>query len=226
MATTAVRERPILFSGPMVRAILDGRKTQTRRIVKAATPNWKLTGWANHGPMRVGFQYPNGVGGFHKCPYGGPGDRLWVRESWCIIGDAALDYPSVMYLEPRETRNLRQWESGFRLEDNRTNGLIWREDVKQAFGKGNGWRPSIHMPRWASRLTLEITGVRVERVQDISESDAEAEGVDAIPQAPASLSHRTSFAGLWDRINGKGAWQRNDWVWVLTFRQADPEANE
>ena len=145
------KERPIIFSGPMIRAILEGRKTQTRRIVK---PNClsKLS------------------------PYGRTGDRLWVRETWGHNPEG----PGYVY---------------------RSDG-----DFDMKF-HGDRWRPSIHMPRWASRITLEVTGVRVERLQDINEEDALAEGVEH------------AFRSLWESINGPGSWDANPWVWVVEFRR-------
>lgn len=187
-------ERPILFSGPMVRAILDGRKTQTRRIVKPQP----------HGDcaaIEVGLYHPvvidrhgdeqpgaeifgayslDGEWGV-KCPYGMPADRVWVRETWI---------PSDM--------------GGFHYRAT--------DEVLPCI-----WRPSIHMPRKASRLTLEITAVRVERLQDISEADARAEG---LALAGAILPGRAAgcFSRLWDGINGKRApWSSNPWVWVIDF---------
>lgn len=169
-------ERPILFNGAMVRAILAGRKTQTRRVMKgdAALLDAILPDYAA------------------RCRYGQPGDRLWVRET------------------------LRRWGSQWVAYDAGNTpttdpNVLWR------------WRgdrcPSIHMPRALSRITLEITAVRVERLQDISEADAESEGVDYIPAAPARTSHRAAFAGLWDGINGKTyPWASNPWVWVVEFK--------
>lgn len=169
-----MRERPILFSAPMVRAILGGRKTQTRRIIKNRT-------------------VPD-VGG---CPYGEPGERLWVRETF--LNNALDGYPPVWFYRA---------DSDDKPED-------------------RNWKPSIFMPRAASRITLEITNNRFERLQDISEADTNAEGVtiqqDAKiasafiegKQTPAQLEY---FA-LWESINGKGSWALNPWVWVIEFKK-------
>jgi hypothetical protein len=173
-----MKERPILFSGPMVRAILDGRKTQTRRAIRPPMP-WR-DGW--------------GVGlGEYNCPYGQPGDRLWVRETWAP----------------------KQWEKGACY---RATGDLLDTGHCQ-------WRPSIHMPRWASRITLEVIGVRVERLQDISEADAEAEGCEPLPmcggpEVGGYNCYQSGFELLWGSINGKLApWSSNPWVWVVEFQR-------
>lgn len=211
-----MKEHGILFSAPMVRAILDGRKTQTRRAVKPSH-DWCMdelddgTPWpyyrdyvCEHEPVEV------------QAPHGPVGRRLWVRETWhhcphCSDGDAAyradveIDYP----LLPKHA--------------------------------AHGWRPAIHMPRWASRITLEVTGVRVERVQSITEEDARAEGVDwSAPylgkvdrrrrqdddrEDPREVGYgegsfaRQNYMTLWDEINGAGSWASNPWVWVYEFRR-------
>lgn len=191
-----MKERPILFSGPMVRAILDGRKTQTRRVVKGEALRWLSP--------EVGFA-PTFVANPENslCPYGGPGDRLWVRETH--------------YVE----------SAGY--EDGTGRRIFYRASDGDA--PISLWRPSIFMPRWASRLTLEVTAVRVERVQDISGEDAKAEGCDASgcwehdhdPEDLGCLDSRVpTYRALWDSINGKRpgcAWADNPWVWVIAFRR-------
>ena len=175
-------ERPILFSGPMVRALLTGTKTQTRRVAKEFAGRDDLDAILRRFPEQSG------------CPYGQPGDRLWVREAHWWFKDE--HDPVTGYFPPKLTI----------------------EDVEYRADGDDGrkvWRPSIHMPRWASRITLEITGVRVERLQDISEADAVAEGVYTDPACPAYDGYRT----LWDQINGSGSWDLNPWVWVVEFRQ-------
>lgn len=185
-----MKERPILFSAPMVRALLDGRKTQTRRIVK----------------------FPHPPEGWHvnNCPYGQPGDRLWVRES-------GWERPY------RTTKMMREgadtWPRFAYAADD------WSDNDRADF-KAFGFkpRPSIHMPRWASRILLEITGIRVERLQDISEEDARAEGceVPAIiyPDEPHSAySYVEQYRLLWESINGPGSWDANPWVWCISFRR-------
>lgn len=220
--STAIKERPILFSGEMVRAILDGRKTQTRRVVK---PQFDKT-WGrgvrrgdDAYSVHVDIMEDSGEWKWIKCPYGKPGDRLWVRENgW----------------EPPETTpymiqmGADTWPNYMYDADGGDDGEWCKE---------NGWkrRPSIHMPRWASRLTLEVTEVRVERVQEISEEDANAEGIVCkwIQRGPAGdLSQRCDrygntatklFEQLWDSINGtKHPWASNPWVWVVSFKRVEP----
>lgn len=204
-------ERPILFSDPMVRAILDGRKLQTRRVL---TPQPH----EESGPISVGRYHPIVVRrgleepgverfGAHTddeswpCPYGAPGDRLWVREAWSYYGGDE-------YLYQRDPMAV-----GFRASADFGGRPI----------PGGRWRPSIHMPRWASRLTLEVTSVRVERVQSIGEFDALAEGVSGWVRDRRCETARDGFRVLWDSINGKRdgcSWKANPWVWAITFKLA------
>lgn len=241
-------ERPILFSGAMVRALLAGTKTQTRRAVKSVELARGEAMGVRVAPGTFCYIDFDGVPGLSwrpfggsptvpyppekvaaACPYGAPGDRLWVRETWAKAGEVG---DSVEY----------RADNG-----DPTNGR---------------WRPSIHMPRRVSRLTLEVTDVRVERLQDISESDSQAEGVEAttlpeewhavrlmhghneaiaFPSLPSdatisdlglrSLCHvpprvlisaRDQYARLWEDINGADSWAKNPWVWVIEFRKAKP----
>lgn len=193
-----VRERPIIFSGPMIRAILEGRKTVTRRVIKGPTPIAVGTGWSRWWSEKMQTQLS--ASGFAKChcPYGAPGDRLWVRETWADCSTNPLICEDTIAYRATEPE--------------------WDRDCT-----GIRWRPSIHMPRWASRITLEITNVRVERVQDITEEDAEAEGVLPIPSHLTSVDYVTPFADLWNRINAKRgySWAANPWVWVVEFRRVE-----
>ena len=202
------KERPILFSGPMVRSILEGRKTQTRRIVKLKRhdgfevgPNYE----GEHWPVRGGDRMP--------CPYGKPGDRLWVREKSRVAS---------------VTTGNRAWYS-LDYADGGGSGVIpgeipgkWFPEMSHNIDGSIRWKPSIHMPRWASRITLEITGVRVERLQDISEADAIAEGVEC---CSGWIGHagepRRIFCDLWKSINGAESWAANSWVWVVEFRRCE-----
>ncbi len=208
------KERPILFSGPMVKAILEGRKTQTRRVMnnrhfnvfwvdetaKGVAPYWRYEDSHGSGPFKPeDYQ----LYGFPRCPYGQAGDRLWVRETWA-------PHPTVRKAE-------------------RDSKIFYRADCRPRTSDEShcDWRPSIHMPRWASRITLEIVSVRVERLQGISEDDAKAEGVLSLPDAtlkPVDGSARLQFAALWDSINaGRGfGWNVNPWVWVIEFKAAQP----
>ncbi|WP_434715475.1 hypothetical protein [Paraburkholderia sp. A3RO-2L] len=204
-----MREIPILFSGPMVRAILDGSKTQTRRIVKPAGAH-HIFQFRGKDEAR-GADEPTGewawcrsahvVSEHIRCPYGKPGDRLWVRETWQGpmweegTWDADTDYHTPKYCE-------------YRADGGPTPEYVDFEDNLR-----QGWKPSIHMPRWASRITLEVSGVRIERLQSISEADAEAEGIEG--------GHATvQFRGLWDSVALRGAdWDANPWVWVVEFKR-------
>lgn len=192
-----VRERPIIFSGPMIRAILEGRKTVTRRVIKGPTPIAVGTGWSRWWSEKMQTQLS--ASGFAKChcPYGAPGDRLWVRETWADCSTNPLICEDTIAYRATEPE--------------------WDRDCT-----GIRWRPSIHMPRWASRITLEITGVRVERVQDITEADAEAEGVRG-DGLGGNESMRVHFRWLWDKINASRGfgWDTNPWVWVVEFRRVE-----
>lgn len=179
-----MKERPILFSGAMVRALLDGTKTQTRRMVKPQPRilAGELLCWKDDALTDDQMA--------ELCPYGQPGDRLWVREAW-------MDLRGV-------------------------DGAVGPCMYRATFGNapdGGKWRPSIHMPRWASRITLEVTGMRVERLQDISEADARAEGVSRA-QCP-DWHATTDFRAIWESINGPGSWDANPWVWVVEFKRLE-----
>lgn len=209
-----MRERPILFSSPMVRALLAGTKTQTRRALSPQPPDTthQVSTW-HHPDARPHFYAwtDNGEGCAEiaddawckPCPYGQPGDRLWVRETWRVCGGREYEYQQdrsqVMY---RATHQ----EDGF--------PLTWESYV---------WRPSIFMPRWASRITLEVTGVRVERLQDISIADAMAEGVVEtnanLRGLEPCMEWRYAYEDLWRQINGPDSWDANPWVWVIEFRR-------
>jgi hypothetical protein len=219
------KERPILFNGAMVRAILAGRKTQTRRAIKPQPaddiaphvfPNAAVQGW------RSSLRHAYGATTSHFCPFGQPGDRLWVRETWGLV-------PSSAY---RASVGVDQTVNPAQPHD----AAIYREGFDRASG-GIRWRPSIHMPRWASRLTLTITDVRVERLQRISEADARAEGVSlangltsghlssAEVASIGDSSLRRGYANLWNSLNaarGYG-WDANPWVWVVSFERT-PDA--
>ena len=193
------RERPILFSAPMVRALLAGTKTQTRRVVKPK-PTFRDDHLATD--LRALLS---------RCPYGQPGDRLWVREAWREWSSEAWHYAADLTILPKGDREL-------------ANFLAQRSPFSWESYK---WRPSIHMPRAASRITLEITGVRVERIQDISEADARADGViqwagEQDTPVCDMQEARLQFMGLWESINGGGSWDANPWVWVVSFKRSEP----
>lgn len=209
MSTVAVREHPILFSGEMVRAILEGRKTQTRRVLRRQPAG----AWAAPGKT--------------ACPFGQPGDRLWVRETFGIGGarfiDPCLNYRAdVGHLGQRPIHRVGpdRWRVWDGMEVPAAELLAVRD----------GWRPSIHMPRWASRLTLELTEIRVERVQEINPWDVREEigwsdptGEAASHLGEEELGRRLlveRFRPLWDALNAKRgySWESNPWVWCLSFR--------
>lgn len=208
-----MKERPILFSGSMVRAILSGDKTQTRRVVGhdafAICSDDEWSARKAHPDMpNPKFKFFDKAGRAFalKCPYGEPGDRLWVRETFAHFF-AGQSPEACMY-----------------LADAGTNRFMTAKDETDAKEKWTGfWKPSIHMPRWASRITLEITGVRVERLEVMSRKDAIAEGMDnkgPLNDYGTGAIERDSFAKLWDSINAKKhPWSSNPWVWVIEFRQ-------
>ncbi len=209
---SAPRERPILFSGPMVRAILEGRKTVTRRVVKPQ-PDFLGSMVDPNTPFKT---LDAGLHARITCPYGEPGDRLWVREAWAADAQVDAIAPS----------DLSQGEPIWYPAD-----LSVRQTGCSMISKGRV-RPSIHMPRWACRILLEITAVRVERLQDISEEQALAEGVRGEPcdharQACADIgcwgdTAKGAFGFLWESLNGEGSWAANPWVWVVEFKRVTP----
>lgn len=219
--TTPHKERPIIFSAPMVRAILDGRKTQTRRAVK---PQPEVMYDYPNCPDMLEFLHPVTSGTYSRksftqtCPYGQPGDRLWVREKWAPCDS--------QYIQNTDTATYACFPDGSQKFRN-GNYFPWTHPVKNnGWPSGWKWKPSIHMPRWASRITLEITDVRVERLNEISVEDAIAEGV----KCPCNfhyctLCHVTPsqlFTKLWSSIHaadGPNGWDANPWVWVLEFKR-------
>jgi len=223
-----VKERPILFSATMVRAILDGRKTMTRRACKPLNA-WevqdcreaRLIDGVWHEAM-IGAEQPYAK---LRCPYGQPGDRLWVRETWRENeGGHAFHYAADGTILSKQ-------------RDPEVRAFFARRAPLSA--TQYKWRPSIFMPRAASRITLEVTGVRVERLQDISEHDAKAEGIrsDLLPANDdaghpncicyvaepddnhAYVTAKSAFEKTWENINGAGSWAANPWVWVVEFKR-------
>ena len=234
-----MKERPIIFSAPMVRALLEGRKSQTRRLVKPQPEcvdgaTWRADGlsWA---PCRdeLSRGILDQIGPAIRCPHGATGDRLWTKETW-----APAD----------------RWADGFEREDPtcvryRADGAAIRfeGDVPipldaYAWSEPPAWRSPIYMPRWASRITLEIVDVRVERLQSITDEDAMAEGISpgdgAWHDGPDGkyfadkcgwyidhVRHNApshAFRALWDSLHGKRApWSSSPWVWVLTFKRVE-----
>ncbi|MDO9052912.1 MAG: hypothetical protein Q7U37_03135 [Gallionella sp.] len=230
-----MKTRPILFSGAMVRAILDGSKTQTRRVVKMP----------HHMQIEErddGTQWPWMYDDAHTsdywmpCPYGKVGDQLWVRETYQAFFEDEM---------PADRPKGPQHTMGQPANKDRKSFAYYRADgegVRNVYGEPN-WRPSIHMPRKYSRIQLEITGVRVERLNDISEQDAIAEGLKGITKDGNLIKYgipdadgypgtddigcpwenwranpADAYRRLWESINGAGSWNANPWVWVIEFR--------
>lgn len=254
-----VKERPILFNAPMIRALLDGRKTVTRRplqVSKNAVPAGNLLGVGEitSGHSKVGkfgafFDRPNEKLGtvteFFSSPYGKPGDRLWVRESWQdvhpvqvadgrysqagragIPGPPGVTYRTIYRADGPYPVVYHSHAQPYRcLQPDPEHGSTW-----EAESGYTGWTPSIHMPRWASRILLEVTDVRVERLQSITPDQAVAEGVDGeicrqhLETSPVRHQCREAeilgFAGLWNSTGGD--WDANPWVWVVEFRRVHP----
>lgn len=203
-----MKERGIIFGAPMVRAILDGRKTQTRRIAKPRHPFFVEDGRA----FFDSYVYAEPECVPVPCPYGAPGDRLYVKEAHALLAIEG---------EPDLCCAYRATCQGDAFDFVHGDGSIERIAVKK-------WRPSIHMPRWASRITLEVTEVRVERLQEISEEDAAAEGIDEemarcdgeCGATPCSMLV-PAFERLWSEINGRESWNANPWVWAITFKRME-----
>lgn len=222
-----MRERGMIFNADMVRAVLNGSKTQTRRIMKvqpsecfnplnmALETDFKAH-WYTPGVVdKDGYLQPAKKQAFgvasedegYTCPFGAVGDRLWVRETFRLF-DSSVECA---------------------CEDHCSCSCYHGKPMYRANGNDSEakWIPSIHMPRWASRITLEITGVRVERLQDISEEDAKAEGI--IPAAGGvekGWEHRFNLRELWIGIYGEESWQANPWVWVIEFKRVEHVGEE
>ena len=211
-----MKERPILFSAPMVRAILGGHKTMTRRVAiprhDDRTPCEHWDGGYCEQEAIMSRHCEHGSEG-RPCPYGCPGDRLLVKETWKphCEGPISDEFPLGTCVK-------------YRADGAMVKPTAWTNEQGawcEAQEESEQWRSPLHMPRWASRITLEVTGVRVERVQDISESDARCEGIDAYVKDGFA---RAEFVCLWNSINEKRGfgWDVNPWVWVIEFRKTLP----
>lgn len=234
-----IREKGLIFNSEMVRAILDGRKTQTRREVKlnldisclATTYDWATSLAANHyqglteeqiqqkAESLRGVIHPvildNGQMVSIICPHGKPGDRIWVRETFCPVDDS--QYGGEKWVDYRATPKFEaSHPAGWDSAPNDAEALKWH--------------PSIHMPRWASRILLEITDVRVERLNAISQEDAQSEGLELTGWRPTYsdpdsggevMTPYDNFAELWSSIYGDESWQANPWVWVIEFKRVE-----
>lgn len=242
-----VKEYPVLFNGDMVFAILEGRKTQTRRVIKSPAKNMQQSGieciqhrdlgdkwygdkvWSMRNKTGAWADYTHNKF-LSKCPLGKPGDRLWVRETWADTNGESG--PMVSYKAGGDRFLI---EESYPVDYSRYPNCtftMWCGDLRRG-EPGHSWRPSIHMPRWASRITLEVTEVRAERVQDITEDDAMEEGVcRATPYIENGLqyyreddsgTYRAGFSALWDSLYSKKGWgwNVNPFVWVGGFRRID-----
>lgn len=222
------KDYPVFFNDEMVRAILDGRKTQTRRVMKLSHERGMLNPVVrgrNGEISSVSCRLAPTL-----CPFGQPGDRLWVRETWALLGN--------------EDGCCVDWNDNLCKGDGKLAARIYRASCEQRPGdyglwsipddadwkphtenqKFEGaWRPSIHMPRWACRILLEITNVRVERLCSISEADAQAEGVTPATYqiTPPEAVYRVGFGDIWRSIYGEESWEANPWVWVVEFKRID-----
>ncbi|HBX0680636.1 TPA: hypothetical protein GM640_26215 [Klebsiella pneumoniae] len=196
---TKISERGMIFNAEMVRALLDGRKTQTRRIIKDCTVGRDpISKFIKIGKKFIGC-YPEDVPELIRecCPYGVPGDRIWVRETWAEAGASAPDLKLYRANYPEHVPSIYE-------------NVPPAEEIR--------WTPSIHMPRTASRILLEITDVRVERLRSMSQDDARAEGIIA---ASGPMEAGLAFRELWDSIYGEESWKANPWVWVIEFKRVE-----
>ncbi|HED3952366.1 hypothetical protein [Klebsiella pneumoniae] len=236
-----MKERGMIFNGEMTRAILDGRKTQTRRPIK-----WKQTRFTEIGEREDGSKWPwsedaeHACDFWHPCPFGAVGDRIWVRETWGVVSHELDEDGRIQPWTPdRPATAIHEMPFG---NGYYSGHAIYAADGDFTWGDDDGyedgrscWKPSIHMPRAASRILLEITDVRVERLNAISEEDAEAEGIDMEALydsqdcydciANHNMTGRPTVTGafkyLWESIYGEEGWKSNPWVWVIEFKRIE-----
>jgi hypothetical protein len=216
-----MKSKPILFSGSMVRAILAGKKHQTRRVINRLSGFGPITEFRQSTTRGYDYTFRDRRACWNDlrkervmdcCPHGQAGDELWCREAWNVyhvskdeFGNAELDEPYTYIPQNRQRRGSIEYRADDQLD--------------------GPWRPSIHMPRWASRITLMVTDVRVERLQEISDRAAIAEGIESTPHGWRLYGHGftsspiASFRSLWELINGAGSWEQNSWVWVISFER-------
>ncbi|MEZ3980083.1 hypothetical protein QQX85_03565 [Klebsiella variicola] len=214
-----MREKGLIFNSEMVRAILDGRKTQTRRPIK-----WKQTRFTEIGEREDGSKWPwsedaeHACDFWHPCPFGAVGDRIWVREAF-RVHSRATDVATLVY----KASERNSWTE----QTHRVPVAVCNKPATP-----EKWTPSLHMPRWASRILLEITDVRVERLNAISEEDARAEGIidggclNCGEPEPCGCANpdpdaTDAFAYLWQSIYGQASWNANPWVWVIEFKRVE-----
>nr|WP_227673115.1 hypothetical protein [Klebsiella pneumoniae] len=236
---TKISERGMIFNAEMVRALLDGRKTQTRRPIK-----WKQTRFTEIGEREDGSKWPwsedaeHACDFWHPCPFGAVGDRIWVRETWGVVSHAFSDDGLMIdWVPDRPATAIHEmpfgngYYSGYAIYA-ADGDFTWGDDDGYEDGR-SCWKPSIHMPKAASRILLEITDVRVERLNAISQEDAEAEGIDMEALydsqdcydciADHNMTGRPTVTGafkyLWESIYGEEGWKSNPWVWVIEFKR-------
>ncbi|HGL6668875.1 TPA: hypothetical protein ACKFNV_000239 [Klebsiella quasipneumoniae] len=216
-----MKERGMIFNGEMTRAILDGRKTQTRRPIK-----WKQTRFTEIGEREDGSSWPwsedaeHACDFWHPCPFGAVGDRIWVREAF-RVHSRATDVATLVY----KASERNSWTE----QTHRVPVAVCNKPATP-----EKWTPSLHMPRWASRILLEITNVGVQRLQDISSGDAVREGICQLPASGryclspgdqyfggASHSAKEVYSWLWSSIYGEESWKTNPWVWVIEFKRVE-----
>ena len=233
-----IREKGLIFNSEMVRAILDGRKTQTRRIMapqpaddieRGIFPNPEVIGW------KSSRRHKHGSTTAHFCHYGKPGDRIWVRETWGVVSHAFSDDGLMIdWVPDRPATAIHEMPFG---NGYYSGHAIYAADGDFTWGDDDGyedgrscWKPSIHMPRAASRILLEITDVRVERLNAISQEDAQAEGMELTGWRPTYsdpdsggevMTPYDNFAELWSSIYGEGSWKADPWVWVISFKRVE-----
>ncbi|MGA6478755.1 hypothetical protein ACPEF3_29200 [Klebsiella sp. K822] len=233
-----MKERGMIFNSEMVRAILDGRKTQTRRIMapqpaddieRGIFPNPEVICW------KSSRRHKHGSTTAHFCHYGKPGDRIWVRETWGVVSHAFSDDGLMIdWVPDRPATAIHEmpfgngYYSGYAIYA-ADGDFTWGDDDGYEDGR-SCWKPSIHMPRAASRILLEITDVRVERLNSISQEDAQAEGLELTGWRPTYsdpdsggevMTPYDNFAELWSSIYGDESWQANPWVWVIEFKRVE-----
>lgn len=223
-------ERGMIFNGEMVRALLDGRKTQTRRPVKFPVHDKNL-GCELAGNELAGEL---SAGNYLNSAFGKPGDRIWVREAWGVVShDLDENGRIIDWIPDRPAKAIHEMPFGNGYYSGHAiyaadGEFVWGDD--DGHGERSCWKPSIHMPRTACRILLEITAVRVERLNAISQEDAQAEGMELTGWRPTYsdpdsggevMTPYDNFAELWSSIYGEGSWLANPWVWVIEFKRVE-----
>lgn len=225
-----MKQRPILFSTEMVQAILAGRKTQTRRVVKPAPKQSKWLSQELLNKASIDYVTSDGVqlhhpkGGpltFMRFPYGQVGDVLWVRETWTPLDTQEVDSPEL----DEDGIPLEEFQVEIGYKDGMSKWCVvsedfydqMNEDIEDMEQEGTQWKPSIHMPKDAARIWLRIKDVRVERLQDISDEDIRAEGAAEF----GCTTHRLNWQALWESVNGSDSWEDNPFVWVIEFERIE-----